>query len=61
MHISRASLENLNDAFEVEPGRGGERDQGCNSIDIWNLRLELGRKLGKGLRTRLGTRLLVVS
>ena len=27
MHISRASLENLNDAFEVEPGCGGERDQ----------------------------------
>ena len=27
---------------------------GCNSIDIWNLRLELGRKLRQGLRTRLG-------
>ena len=24
---------------------------GCNSIDIWDLRLELGRKLGQGLRT----------
>ena len=33
---------------------------GCNSIDIWNLRLELGRKLGQGLRTRLGTRFPLV-
>ena len=24
---------------------------GCNSIDIWNLRLELRRKLRQGLRT----------
>ena len=28
--------------------------QGCDSRDIWNLRLELGRKLRQGLRTRLG-------
>ena len=34
--------------------------QGCNSIDIWNLRLELGRKLRQELRTRLGTRFLAV-
>ena len=27
---------------------------GCNSIDIWNLRLELGRKLRQWLRKRLG-------
>ena len=32
------------------------RSLGCNSIDIWNLRLELGRKLRQGLRTRLGRR-----
>ena len=25
---------------------------GCNSIDIWNLRLELRRNLKQGLRTR---------
>ena len=31
---------------------------GCNSIDIWNLRLELGRKLRQGLRTGLGTHFL---
>ena len=30
--------------------------QGCNSIDIWNLRLELRRKLRQGLRMRLGRR-----
>ena len=60
MHISRASLENLNDAFEVEPGRGGERDQGRNSIDIWNLRLGIRQKLRKGLRTHLGTHFLAV-
>ena len=29
-------------------------DQGCNSIDILNLRLELRHKLRQGLRTRLG-------
>ena len=28
---------------------------GCNSMDIWNLRLELGRKLRQGLRTSLAT------
>ena len=33
---------------------------GCNSIDIWNLRLELGCKLRQGLRTRLGTRFLAL-
>ena len=37
-----------------EPGLG------CNSIDIWNLRLDLGHKLRQGLRTYLGTRFLVV-
>ena len=30
--------------------------QGCNSIDIWNLRLELGRKLRQGVRTLIGRR-----
>ena len=33
---------------------------GCNSIDIWNLRLQLGRKLGQGLRTCLETHFLAV-
>ena len=33
---------------------------GCNSIDIWNLRLDLGRKLRCGLRTRLGMHFLAV-
>ncbi len=27
MHISKAALDNLNGAFEVEPGHGGDRDQ----------------------------------
>ena len=34
--------------------------QGCNSIDMWNLRLESGLKLRQGLRMRLGTRFLAV-
>ena len=29
--------------------------QGCNSIDIWNLRLELGHKFRHGSRTPLGS------
>ena len=36
------------------------RKQGCNSIDIWNFRLELGRKLRQELRTCLGTYFLAV-
>ena len=43
MHISRASLENLNDVFDVEPGSGGERDQflADNNIETF---LIVGRK-----------------
>ena len=33
---------------------------GCNSMDIWNFRLKLGLKLGRGLRAHLGMRFLVV-
>ena len=33
---------------------------GCNSIDIRNLRLELGNKLRQGLRMRLGMHFLAV-
>ena len=33
-----------------------DSDQGCNSIENWNLRFELGHKLRQGLRTRLGRR-----
>ena len=40
--------------------RESHKLQGCNSIDIWNLRLELGCKLRQGLRTCLGTRFLAV-
>ena len=32
--------------------RDSAQGQGCNSIDIWNLRLELGFKLRHGLRMR---------
>ena len=47
---------------DIEKGSSGVIPQdscfvkmlGCNSIDIWNLRLELRRKLRQGLRTRLG-------
>ena len=35
-------------------------DQGCNSIDMWNLRLELGRKLRQGSRACLVTCFLAV-
>ena len=35
---------------------GRRDDLGCNSMDTWNLRLELGRKL----RVRLGMRFLAV-
>ena len=31
-------------------------DQGCNSKDIWNLRIEIRRNLRQGLRTCLGRR-----
>ena len=43
MHISRASLESLNDAFDVEPGSGGDRDQflADNNIETF---LIVGRK-----------------
>ena len=47
-------------AYDPEAGGGGQlilyNGQGCNSKDIWNLRLELGRKLRQMLRTRLGRR-----
>ena len=33
-----------------------QSNQGCNSIEIWNSRLELGRMLRQGLRTCLGRR-----
>ena len=38
----------------------GIMGQGCNSIDIWILRLELRHKLRQGIRTRLGTRILAL-
>ena len=38
----------------VERRAEGRLDLGCNSIDIWNLRLEVGRKVRQGLRTHLG-------
>ena len=41
-------------AFEME------KIQGRNSIDIWNLRLELMHRLRQELRTHLGTHFLVV-
>ena len=43
VHISRASLESLNDAFDVEPGSGGDRDQflADNNIETF---LIVGRK-----------------
>ena len=37
-----------------------QTELGRNSIDIWNLRLELGRKLRQGLKMLLGTRFLAV-
>ena len=52
----------LSQSFAASPPPGGapDDDQGCNSIEMWNLRLELGRKLRQKLRTRLGTRFLAV-
>ena len=38
----------------------GIMGQGCNSIDIWILRLELRHKLGQGIRTHLRTRFLAL-
>ena len=58
----------LVDGVEEEDAEGEEEERGqrplvdgvlvleCNSIDIWNFRLELGRNLRQGLRTCLGRR-----
>ena len=35
-------------SMQTTVGDNGQ-NQGCNSIDIWNLRLELGRKLRQGV------------
>ena len=40
--------------------RSHQQLQGCKSIDIMNLRLELDHKLRQGLRTRLEMRFLAV-
>ena len=46
--------------LEGEPGPVGAVLLGYNSVDIWNLRLEFGRKLRQGLRTHLGMHFLAV-
>ena len=54
-------LEHAEEHLSAEVAEGGglvgvDGELGSNSIDIWNLRLELRRKLRQGLRTRLGRR-----
>lgn len=34
MHISQATLNCLNDAYEVEPGNGGSRDNHLNKLNV---------------------------
>ena len=60
-------LETVKSELATEKSKSSElgsqvakMNQGCNSIDILNLRLDLGRKLRHGLRMRLGMRFLAV-
>lgn len=34
VHISQATLNCLNDAYEVEPGNGGSRDNHLNKLNV---------------------------
>ena len=68
LHPREASLEGEDEEEDGGHGSDGlllvvvvaQEELGCNSIDILNLGLELGRKLRQGLRKRLGTRFLAV-
>ena len=62
-HVMKNIDGNMTESEIDEMMREADSDgdgQGCNSIDILNLRLELGRKLRQGLRTSLETRFLAV-
>ena len=61
---SVSDSEDEDDSEVMDDDEGGQEgapsDQGRNSIDIWNLRLELMHRLRQELRTHLGTHFLVV-